>query len=224
MLMSLLGTLCCALMALDQFLKHSSGAHVVGGLLVAVATGLGISMWVRANQPNRRVLLYEHGMIVEDGRAPAAFQWSDMQALHGMVLGEWRGAYAALGEGLSVALNNGRTVGVPLTPDMRDLVLIVQEKHLALHLPAAEATLANGGSLALGPITLDKDGLQAASGRLPWADLERVDVVPEVSGTSLSILRRGAAVPWFTVSLASVPDAALLVQLAARLRPVDKDP
>jgi hypothetical protein len=90
------------------------------------------------------------------------------------------------------------------------LVALVKHYTRAWLMPEALAAFQAGGRLSFGPITVDREGLHCGEERLPWREVESV----EVSGGKVTIRRHDRWLAWFSVPVGEVPNAHVLAAIA----------
>jgi len=207
----------------DDRVLAAAGA---AGLGAAVVSGVGRSRG-RARHP-LVVHLLERGVVVEAGTTVTTVAWDDLVAVY-EALGE-RGAHAPVA--FCRLVTTGGAVDLRAVPGDGTVPAVAEAAAAALatrlRVPLTRA-LADGRSLLFGPLALDAVALYRAGRRptvVPWdrvvAVERQVRVVQGAASSRLGVTYADAHRPGrrrrFSVDLAAVPNARLLLDLAEDVR------
>lgn len=181
--------------------------------------------------PGEYLYLYERGLLCpgEDGRARAV-PWRAVTAMHQDVTrtyvhGGYTGthySYRLLTGGRHAVTVGGfvneETVPKPTDSQIRELAQIVLDETVRRALPAAVATLEEGGSVAFGEVALDGQGITLPSGPAPWERVRRC----ELRGDGLVVVRTAGGGRWARESK-EIPDFPVFWALVRELLPTARE-
>ncbi len=165
----------------------------VGGIvMLLIAAGL---FWGYRAQMRARVEVYDKGFVAADwlGRR-SSFRWEEVTAVYEFI-GYYQRSWRPIQWVYTVHTKDGQRVKLDMAYEkVNNLGRVVQKETGKLLLPAAQATLRSGGTVAFGEqISLGAHGLVSGGETLTWEEMEKIRFTQTAD---LSIHRKGQHVPW----------------------------
>ncbi|MFE5977882.1 DUF6585 family protein [Streptomyces sp. NPDC056460] len=190
-------------------------------LLVLAAIPLGfvgffLSAWLfRPRPPQIWVAWYEHGVLRHTDRGETEpYTWDEIAAVTRQDIRVTNGITGAGTHRLTIEAEHGAEIVVG---DEFDGIVPFAEglcdAFSRARVPRDAARLEAGERIGFGVVGIDLSGITQGGRRIPWQEVERVDVRQGV----VEIRRRGDRTPWTTLPAPGFPNLAVFLTLADAL-------
>jgi hypothetical protein len=166
----------------------------------------------RFRTAGKAVVVHKNGLqLINIKGGSLRLRWAEIHAIH-----TYGTRYQLFGSpvidryGLAIETAGGRRIEVPdRIEDLGELAETIRLRIDPFVKPDLYNRLAGGERVAFGPVTLDRKGLQIGRRTWTWLDLDQL----KISGGSLMIESGRNRV---TVPVEGIPNASLLLEIAAR--------
>ncbi len=198
-----------------HFLMNGFGfPTVLSVLLTVVYLGGAGRILVRDVMPGygRLLYLYENGLILITRKETEAYAWEAVEELR--VSGARVGAGDDVHWRFDLLRQDGHQaeVGVEF-PGVQDVVEVVSAAVTERVLPKYIARVDGGGSVRLGPFTIDREGITKAGEQVAWRDVDEVSI-----SNGMIYVNRSDRPSGMTATAAEVPNAVAFSELARHVR------
>lgn len=171
---------------------------------------LGIGLWFHARRPRQTVWLHRRGLYI---RERAGREWSlTWRQIEGvavdLVASHFLGWELARRAQITVFAAGAAPLALDShLPDMADLADRLKAGIYPRRLPGLRAALGQGNPLQFGPVTLQREVIHLRGQRLPW---EQVSLVSVCQGMLMVELQHGKS---HRIPVREIPNIELLIQL-----------
>ncbi len=122
---------------------------------------------------NRRVYVYEHGLIVVRNNGIEAIRWDEIAVVWHRVKKRSRYGYSHT---YILECRDGSTFQLGGFATDQKLGAIIEQKTAELLLPEAQRAYQQGQALSFGPFTVDQSGLTYKKKTLPWNEVAKIQL------------------------------------------------
>lgn len=180
---------------------------VIAAIMFLVSVALLVTAF---NNWNKAAVVYDKGLAYNDRKGLQTWRWEEVEYFFISITKRYtNGIYTGTsyiytlrkGDGSQLRFGNNFA-------KIQDLGKAVQQKVFPFQYERLTKALQNGQRVTLGPVAIDRDGIEIGKKRFPWAEVEQVGI----QRGFVSIKKKGGG--WFsgaTASVASIPNIEALL-------------